>query len=110
MERMNFFTDKRESSEASFENTKPKGDIKPRERKHSEDFKNLAIKLAEKIGVEAAADELNISVNTLLTWNHTLAKSLSLSPIQDDCNLIFTLEGILTVIIKMIEKIGRAHV
>ena len=92
MERMNLFTNKREFSEASFENTKPKGDIKPRERKHSEDFKNLAIKLAEKIGVEAAADELNISVNTLLTWNHTLAKSLS-SPIQDDCNLTFTLEG-----------------
>lgn len=43
--------------------------------------------------MEAAADELNISVNTLLTWNHTLAKSLSPSPIQDDCNLTFTLEG-----------------
>lgn len=86
MERMNLFTNKGESSEASF------GDIKPRERKHSEDFKNLAIKLAEKIGVEAAADELNISVNTLLTWNHTLAKSLSSSPIKDE-DVCFTLEG-----------------
>ena len=32
MERMNLFTNKREFSEASFENTKPKGDIKPREK------------------------------------------------------------------------------
>ena len=88
MKSMNFFGDS-----TSKETTKPK------KKTYTEDFKKKAIKLAFKIGVTKAAEELGVSTSSLYSWKKTsakksLAKKLSSAPIQDENgNLTFELEG-----------------
>ena len=56
MKSMNLFSDVgAESSEALFEDTKPKKKI------YSEDFKKKTVNLASKVGVTKAAEELGVS-------------------------------------------------
>lgn len=85
------------------------GGTKPEKKTYTEDFKKKAVKLASKIGVTKAAEELGVSANSIYYWqkffgvstltknplikNH-LTKILPPAPIQDENgNLTFNLEG-----------------
>ena len=93
MERMNLFSDVGvKSSEALFEDSKPKETMKPKKREHSKEFKELAVNLAFKIGVTKAAEELGVSTSSIYSWQKSLVKSPT--PVQDkNGNLTFTLNG-----------------
>ena len=86
-----------------FGDNKSKTNIKPKKKIYTEDFKKKAVKLASKIGVTKAAEELGVSTSSIYSWqkifgtstldkNHS-AKTLPLAPIQDEYgNLTFNLE------------------
>lgn len=85
MKSMNLFGGNDKSSGTLFGDTKPK-------KTYTEDFKKKAVKLASKVGVTKAAEELGISTSSIYSWKKTLAKSPM--PIQDkEGNLTFSLEG-----------------
>lgn len=87
-----------------FGDNKSKTNIKPKKKIYTEDFKKKAVKLASKIGVTKAAEELGVSTSSIYSWqkifgtstldkNHS-AKTLPSAPIQDEYdNLTFNLEG-----------------
>ena len=86
MKSMNLFGGNDKSSGTLF------GDTKPKKKTYTEDFKKKAVKLASKVGVTKAAEELGISTSSIYSWKKTLAKSPM--PIQDkEGNLTFSLEG-----------------
>ena len=99
MKSMNLFDRKEESSKALFGDSTSKETIKPKKKVYSEDFKKEAVKLAYKVGVTKAAEELGVSTSSLYSWKKisaekSLAKKLSSAPIQDENgNLTFELEG-----------------
>ena len=99
MKSMNLFDRKGESSKALFGDSTSKETIKPKKKVYSEDFKKEAVKLAYKVGVTKAAEELGVSTSSLYSWKKisaekSLAKKLSSAPIQDENgNLTFELEG-----------------
>lgn len=92
MKSMNLFDRKGESSETLFGDNKSKATTKPKKKTYTEDFKREAVKLASKIGVTKAAENLGVSTSSIYSWQKTLAKSPA--PIQDEeGNLTFELEG-----------------
>ena len=91
MKSTNLFGGNNKSSEALFGDNKPKTTTKLK-KTYTEDFKKKAVKLASKIDITKAAEELGVSTSSIYSWKKTLAKSLA--PIQDeDGNLAFSLEG-----------------
>ena len=103
MKSMNLFGGNDKSSKALFGDNKSKTNIKPKKKIYTEDFKKKAVKLASKIGVTKAAEELGVSTSSIYSWqkifgtstldkNHS-AKTLPSAPIQDEYgNLTFNLE------------------
>ena len=91
MKSANLFRGNDNSSKALSGDNKSKTTTKLK-KTYTEDFKKKAVKLASKIGITKAAEELGVSTSSIYSWKKTLAKSLA--PIQDeDGNLTFSLEG-----------------
>ncbi|APL92857.1 TPA: transposase [Escherichia coli] len=57
--------------------TKPVSASKKPRKQHTPEFRNEALKLAERIGVAAAARELNLYEYQLYTWRRKLKNSHS---------------------------------
>lgn len=99
MKSMNLFDRKGESRETLFGDSTSKETTKPKKNAYSEDLKKKAVKLAYKVGVTKAAEELGISTSSIYSWKKTLAssaltKTFSPEPIQNkNGNLTFELEG-----------------
>ena len=137
MKLMNLFSHNGESSEASFggddksseapfkdsEASLTSKEDSDEDKIHSKEFKELAITLAKKIGIEKAAEELKVPVSSIRSWQkafdiYALAQSREASqsneelndgtdkyelgslaqnitaPIQDECGVLrFSLDG-----------------
>lgn len=66
-----FFARKKESSKAPFKGSKEsfiRKEDSDEDKIHSKEFKELAITLAKKIGIEKAAEELKVSVSSIRSW------------------------------------------
>lgn len=66
-----FFARKEESGKAPFKDSKEhfiRKEDSDEDKIHSKEFKELAIILSKKIGIEKAAEELEVSVSSIRSW------------------------------------------
>ena len=71
MKLMNLFTRKEESGKTSFKDSKEsfiRKEDSDEDKIHSREFKELAITLAKKIGIEKAAEELKVPASSIRSW------------------------------------------
>lgn len=71
MKLMNLFTRKEESGKTSFKDSKEsfiRKEDSDEDKIHSREFKELAITLAKKIGIEKAAEELKVPDSSIRSW------------------------------------------
>lgn len=71
MKLMNLFTRKEESGKTSFKDSKDsfiRKEDSDEDKIHSREFKELAITLAKKIGIEKAAEELKVPASSIRSW------------------------------------------
>lgn len=71
MKLMNIFTRKEESGKTSFKDSKEsfiRKEDSDEDKIHSREFKELAITLAKKIGIEKAAEELKVPASSIRSW------------------------------------------
>ena len=71
MKLMNLFTRKEESGKTSFKDSKEsfiRKEDSDEDRIYSKEFKELAITLAKKIGIEKAAEELKVPASSIRSW------------------------------------------
>lgn len=71
MKLMNLFTRKEESGKTSFKDSKEsfiRKEDSDEDKIHSREFKELAITLAKKLGIEKAAEELKVPASSIRSW------------------------------------------
>lgn len=76
MKLMNLFTRKEESGKTSFKDSKDsfiRKEDSDEDKIHSREFKELAITLAKKIGIEKAAEELKVPASSIRSWQKAFA-------------------------------------
>ena len=94
MKLMNLFGSNDKSSKAFFISKEDYDEDKI----HSKEFKELAVTLAKKIGIEKAAEELKVPASSIRSWQkafdiYALAQNTN-APIQDEYGVLrFSLEG-----------------
>lgn len=87
MKLMNLFGGNDKSSETFFIRKEDSDEDKI----HSKEFKELAITLAKKIGIEKAAEELKVSVSSIRSWQkafdiYALAQNITSSQSNEELN------------------------
>lgn len=94
MKLMNLFARKGVSSKATFEDSKEpsiRKEDSDEDKIHSKEFKELAITLAKKIGIEKAAEELKVPASSIRSWQkafdiYVLAQNTTLSQSNKELN------------------------
>lgn len=94
MKLMNLFTRKEESGKTSFKDSKEsfiRKEDSDEDKIHSREFKELAITLAKKIGIEKAAEELKVPASSIRSWQkafdiYVLAQNTTSSQSSEEPN------------------------